>query len=201
MKKTRRPAQYSREAFGTHKVIKRHPSARANRALERSPAKPSGSSNRRLKSANNTNGSLTDSTLTSREPGGATLIVGANRATKSAAVAALARELGRRLSRIDLSAVISRYIGETENNLNQLFAQAQRAGAMLFFDDADALFGTRSDVKDSHDRYTNMQINYLLQQLQAHPELEVLSVNQLSPSDEAFARRLYRVIKIPRKNK
>ncbi len=122
-------------------------------------------------------------------------------ATKSAAVAALARELGRRLSRIDLSAVISRYIGETENNLNQLFAQAQRAGAMLFFDDADALFGTRSDVKDSHDRYTNMQINYLLQQLQAHPELEVLSVNQLSPSDEAFARRLYRVIKIPRKNK
>jgi AAA+ superfamily predicted ATPase len=83
------------------------------------------------------------------------------------AAEAVAHELGRGLLRVDLSAIVSKYIGETEKNLDRVFAAAKDSGAVLFFDEADALFGKRSEVKDSHDRFANIEINYLLQRMES----------------------------------
>ena len=90
----------------------------------------------------------------------------------------------------DLSAVVSKYIGETEKNLRRLFDAAEDGGAILFFDEADALFGKRSEVKDSHDRYANIEINYLLQRMEAYRGLAILATNMKSALDDAFVRRL-----------
>jgi hypothetical protein len=94
--------------------------------------------------------------------------------TAAAAAEAIARELRRDLHRVDLSAVVSRFIGETEKNLGRVFAEAETNGAMLLFDEADALVGKRSDVKDSHERYANAEINFLLQCLAKHRGLVML---------------------------
>ncbi|MDT8321046.1 MAG: AAA family ATPase [Xanthomonadales bacterium] len=98
---------------------------------------------------------------------------------------------------IDLSAVISKYIGETEKNLRKLFDVAEDSGAILFFDEADALFGKRSEVKDSHDRYANTQIDYLLQRMEAYPGLAILATNMKSALDKAFTRRLRFIVDFP----
>jgi SpoVK/Ycf46/Vps4 family AAA+-type ATPase len=98
---------------------------------------------------------------------------------------------------IDLSAVISKYIGETEKNLRKLFDAAEDSGAILFFDEADALFGKRSEVKDSHDRYANTQIDYLLQRMEAYPGLAILATNMKSALDKAFTRRLRFILDFP----
>jgi SpoVK/Ycf46/Vps4 family AAA+-type ATPase len=93
----------------------------------------------------------------------------------AAAAKAMAKQLRRDLLSVDLSAIISKYIGETEKNLERLFADAEASGAVLIFDEADALFGKRTEVKDSHDRYSNIEIDYLLQRIKQHGGLVVLA--------------------------
>ena len=93
----------------------------------------------------------------------------------TAAAEAMAKELRRDLYRVDLSAVVSKYIGETEKNLERLFAEAEAKDAILFVDEADALFGKRADVKDAHDRYSNLEVNYLLRRMEKYDGLVVLA--------------------------
>jgi hypothetical protein len=118
------------------------------------------------------------------------LFAGDSGTGKTMAAEVLANELQLNLYRIDLSAVVSKYIGETEKNLRRLFDAAEDGGAILFFDEADALFGKRSEVKDSHDRYANIEINYLLQRMEAYRGLAILATNMKSALDDAFLRRL-----------
>jgi hypothetical protein len=113
---------------------------------------------------------------------------------KTMAAEVLANELRLNLYRIDLSAVVSKYIGETEKNLRRLFDAAEGGGAILFFDEADALFGKRSEVKDSHDRYANIEINYLLQRIESYRGLAILATNMKNALDTAFMRRLRFVV-------
>jgi hypothetical protein len=116
---------------------------------------------------------------------------------KTIAAEVIANQLQLNLYRIDLSAVVSKYIGETEKNLRRLFDAAEDGGAILFFDEADALFGKRSEVKDSHDRYANIEINYLLQRMEAYGGLAILATNRQSALDQAFMRRLRFVVNFP----
>jgi SpoVK/Ycf46/Vps4 family AAA+-type ATPase len=109
----------------------------------------------------------------------------------------LARELALDLYRIDLSAVVSKYIGETEKNLARVFDGAEAGGAILLFDEADALFGKRSEVKDSHDRYANIEVSYLLQRMESYRGLAILTTNRKSALDEAFLRRLRFAVEFP----
>jgi len=125
------------------------------------------------------------------------LFTGESGTGKTMAAEVLARELGLSLYRIDLSAVVSKYIGETEKNLRKLFDAAEGGGAILFFDEADALFGKRSEVKDSHDRYANIEVNYLLQRLESFSGLAILATNMKGALDSAFLRRLRFVINFP----
>lgn len=113
---------------------------------------------------------------------------------KTMAAEVVANELRLHLFRIDLSSVVSKYIGETEKNLRRLFDAAEQGGAILFFDEADALFGKRSEVKDSHDRYANIEINYLLQRMESFSGLAILATNMKSSLDGAFLRRLRFVV-------
>jgi SpoVK/Ycf46/Vps4 family AAA+-type ATPase len=101
------------------------------------------------------------------------------------------------LYRIDLSAVVSKYIGETEKNLKQVFDAAEEGGVTLLFDEADALFGKRSEVKDSHDRYANIEVSYLLQRMEAYQGLAILTTNLKSALDKAFQRRLRFIVNFP----
>lgn len=116
---------------------------------------------------------------------------------KTMAAEVMANALGLNLYRIDLSSVVSKYIGETEKNLRRLFDAAEDGGALLFFDEADALFGKRSEVKDSHDRYANIEINYLLQRIEAYRGLAILATNMKSALDPAFMRRLRFIVNFP----
>jgi hypothetical protein len=116
---------------------------------------------------------------------------------KTMAAEVVANALRLDLYRIDLSAVVSKYIGETEKNLRRLFDAAEDGGAILFFDEADALFGKRSEVKDSHDRYANIEINYLLQRLESYGGLAILATNMRSALDDAFLRRLRFSLRFP----
>jgi SpoVK/Ycf46/Vps4 family AAA+-type ATPase len=125
------------------------------------------------------------------------LFAGDSRVGKTMAAEVLANELRLNLYRIDLSAVVSKYIGETEKNLRRLFDAAEDGGAILFFDEADALFGKRSEVKDSHDRYANIEINYLLQRIEAYRGLAILATNIKSALDTAFMRRLRFLVNFP----
>ena len=109
----------------------------------------------------------------------------------------LAADLNLDLYRIDLSSVVSKYIGETEKNLERLFRAAESSGAILLFDEADALFGKRSDVKDSHDRYANIELAYLLQRMEAYRGLSILTSNMKSALDNAFLRRIRFVVQFP----
>jgi len=118
------------------------------------------------------------------------LFAGESGTGKTMAAEVIANELRLNLYRIDLSAVVSKYIGETEKNLRCLFDAAEDGSAILFFDEADALFGKRSEVKDSHDRYANIEINYLLQRMEAYRGLAILATNMKSALDPAFLRRL-----------
>jgi SpoVK/Ycf46/Vps4 family AAA+-type ATPase len=109
---------------------------------------------------------------------------------ETAAAQVLARELGRDIYRVDLSKIVSKYIGETEKNLQRVFATAQASNSILFFDEADALFGKRSEVKDSHDRHANIEINYLLQQIEKYDGVAIIAANRKKDIDQAFLRRL-----------
>jgi hypothetical protein len=116
---------------------------------------------------------------------------------KTMAAEVLANELDLDLYRIDLASVVNKYIGETEKNLRRVFDAAEDIGAILFFDEADALFGKRSEVKDSHDRYANIEVSYLLQRMEAYRGLAVLATNLKGAVDAAFLRRIRFVINFP----
>jgi hypothetical protein len=125
------------------------------------------------------------------------LFAGESGTGKTMAAEVMARELRLHLYRIDLSAVVSKYIGETEKNLSHLFDAAEDGGAILFFDEADALFGKRTEVKDSHDRYANIEVNYLLQRMEAYRGLAILATNKPGALDPAFLRRLRMIVRFP----
>ena len=116
---------------------------------------------------------------------------------KTMAAEVLARELRLDLYRIDLSSVVSKYIGETEKNLKKVFDAAEEGGVLLLFDEADALFGKRSEVRDSHDRYANIEVGYLLQRMEAYQGLAILTTNLRSLLDPSFQRRLRFTINFP----
>ena len=122
------------------------------------------------------------------------LFAGPSGTGKTRSAEALAAEMNRPLQRVNLSALAGRYIGETEKNLQQLLDKAEAAGAILLFDEADALFGKRTDVKDSHDRYANQEVGYLLQALEGYRGLVILTSNQEAKLDPAHRRRLRQVI-------
>jgi hypothetical protein len=132
-----------------------------------------------------------------RGMGVAALFHGPSGTGKTLAAEVLANELGLDLYRIDLSTVVSKYIGETEKNLRRIFDAAEYGGAILLFDEADALFGKRSEVKDSHDRYANIEVSYLLQRMEAYRGLAILTTNQKQALDTAFLRRLRFVVQFP----
>src|SRR5262249_37427426 len=97
----------------------------------------------------------------------------------------------------DLASVVSKYIGETEKNLRRVFDAAEESGAILLFDEADALFGKRSEVKDSHDRYANIEVSYLLQRMEAYRGLAILTTNMKQALDPAFLRRIRFLVQFP----
>ena len=130
-----------------------------------------------------------------RAKGGAvTFFSGADKATETRAAEVLAAELHLALYRVDLSVVVSKYLGETEKNLDQVFAAVKPSDAVLFFDDADALFGTRTEVKDSHDRYANQEVSYLLQRLEQFQGVAILATNRTTQIDPAVLRRFRHVV-------
>ncbi len=116
---------------------------------------------------------------------------------KTMAAEVIAAELGLDLYKIDLSSVVSKYIGETEKNLERIFNEAESSNAILFFDEADALFGKRSEVHDAHDRYANIEISYLLQRMEAYDGVTILATNLGANLDEAFTRRLQFAVDFP----
>ena len=125
------------------------------------------------------------------------LFAGVSGTGKTMAAEVLANELMLDLYRIDLSQVVSKYIGETEKNLRRVFDAAEEGGAILLFDEADALFGKRSEVKDSHDRYANVEVSYLLQRMESYRGLAILTTNMKEALDPAFLRRIRFVVQFP----
>jgi SpoVK/Ycf46/Vps4 family AAA+-type ATPase len=125
------------------------------------------------------------------------LFSGSSGTGKTLAVEVLSRDLGLDLYRVDLSSVVSKYIGETEKNLARVFHDAQEGNAILFFDEADALFGKRTEVKDAHDRYANIEVNFLLQQVEGYEGVIILASNMSKNIDPAFQRRLNFSIEFP----
>jgi len=134
---------------------------------------------------------------TLRGLGTAALFCGPSGTGKTLAAEILANELSLDLFHIDLSQVVSKYIGETEKNLHTIFDAAEDTGAILLFDEADALFGKRSEVRDSHDRYANIEVSYLLQRMEAYRGLAILTTNQRASLDGAFLRRIRFVVHFP----
>ena len=133
----------------------------------------------------------------SRGLGISSLFAGPSGTGKTMAAEVLAGDLGLDLFRIDLSQVVSKYIGETEKNLRRVFDAAEEGAAILLFDEADALFGKRSEVKDSHDRYANIEISYLLQRMEAYHGLAILTTNMKTALDSAFLRRIRFIVEFP----
>ena len=125
------------------------------------------------------------------------LFAGPSGTGKTMAAEIIANELGLDLYRIDLATVVSKYIGETEKNLDKIFKEAQDSNSILFFDEADAIFGKRSEVRDSHDRYANIEIAYLLQKMEEYQGIVILATNMRKNLDEAFARRMHFSVEFP----
>jgi AAA+ superfamily predicted ATPase len=125
------------------------------------------------------------------------LFAGESGTGKTMAADIMAGALGLDLYKIDLSTLVSKYIGETEKNLDRIFTEATTSNAILFFDEADAIFGKRSEVKDSHDRYANIEISYLLQRMEAYDGVVILATNLRANLDDAFTRRLHFAIEFP----
>ena len=125
------------------------------------------------------------------------LFAGASGTGKTMAAGVIARELELDLYKIDLSGIVSKYIGETEKNLDRIFRAAKSSNAILFFDEADALFGKRSEVRDAHDRYANIEVAYLLQKIEDYEGVVILASNLSKNIDEAFSRRMHYVVEFP----
>lgn len=116
---------------------------------------------------------------------------------KTMAAEVIAKDLGLDLYKIDLSTVVSKYIGETEKNLSMIFKEAETSNSIIFFDEADALFGKRSEVKDAHDRYANIEVGYLLQKMEEYEGVAILATNLMKNMDEAFVRRMHFIVEFP----
>jgi hypothetical protein len=130
-------------------------------------------------------------------PGVSALFFGPSGTGKTMSASILAGDLGMELYRVDLSRVVSKYIGETEKNLDALFDEARRAHALLFFDEADAIFGKRSEVKDAHDRYANIEVAFLLQRMESFEGITILATNLRKNIDQAFLRRVQFAVEFP----
>lgn len=125
------------------------------------------------------------------------LFYGPSGTGKTLTASLLGKYTGKDVFRIDLSRVVSKYIGETEKNLSKLFDKAEHKNWILFFDEADALFGKRTDIRDAHDKYANQEVAYLLQRIEGYNGLVILATNQRSNIDDAFARRFQTIIHFP----
>jgi SpoVK/Ycf46/Vps4 family AAA+-type ATPase len=125
------------------------------------------------------------------------LFAGESGTGKTMAAGVIAGDLGLDLFRVDLATVVSKYVGETEQNLDRIFAAAEGSNAVLLFDEADALFGKRSEVKDAHDRYANIEVAYLLQRMEAYAGAVILATNLRANMDDAFLRRLDVLVEFP----
>ena len=134
------------------------------------------------------------------KPGYRVLFYGPSGTGKTLTAALIGKEFGKEVYRIDLSQVVSKYIGETEKNLETVFRRAESKNWILFFDEADALFGKRTNVQSSHDKYANQEVSYLLQRVEDYPGLLILASNFKSNLDEAFLRRFHAVIHFPMPN-
>lgn len=131
--------------------------------------------------------------------GGVTaLISGSSPRERRKVAESVAEAVNATLIRVDLDTVVSRYIGETEKNIDTLFARAAASGFVLFFDEADALFGKRTDVKDSHDRYANLEVSNLLQRIESFEGVVIIASNLATNIDPAFRRRLRYAVELPR---
>lgn len=146
---------------------------------------------------------LKDITTNARDsrsrPGGEAIVLfaGDSRTVKTSAAEVIAGALKRDLYRVDMNQIVSKYIGETEKNLDRLFEAGGSVGAILFFDGAETLFGKRGQVKDSHDRYANLEISYLLQRLESFNGLVILATNNKEDTPEKFRRRIRFVMDFP----
>ncbi|MCY4365527.1 MAG: ATP-binding protein [Chloroflexi bacterium] len=125
------------------------------------------------------------------------LFVGSSGTGKTMAAELIACSLDLDLHRIDLSNIVSKYVGETEKNLEAIFRRAQEANRILLFDEADALFGKRAEIRDSHDRYANLEVSYLLQKMEEYQGIAILNTNLRNNLDDAFLRRLHFVVEFP----
>ena len=125
------------------------------------------------------------------------LFAGDSGTGKTLSAEVIARELGLDLYVIDLSTVVDKYIGETEKNLDRIFTEADRVNGVLLFDEADAIFGKRSEVRDARDRYANVEVAYLLQRMERFDGLAILTTNLRANLDEAFTRRLDAIVDFP----
>lgn len=135
--------------------------------------------------------------ISARKRTGLTALFSGPSGTGKTIATALARSLGRPLYRVSLPELAQRYIGETEKNLSHLFADARRRNAVLFFDEADALFGKRTGAKDSHDRYANLEVSHLMARIEAYRGLVILQTNMRTTLDPALMRRIRMVIDLP----
>lgn len=131
------------------------------------------------------------------KPGYRALFYGPPGTGKTLTTSLLGKQTGKAVFRIDLSRVISKYIGETEKNLSRLFDKAENKDWILFFDEADALFGKRTDIRDAHDKYANQEVAYLLQRIEGYNGLVILATNRRDNIDDAFARRFQAIIHFP----
>ena len=131
------------------------------------------------------------------KPGYRALFHGPPGTGKTLTATLLGKHTGRDVFRVDLSRVVSKFIGETEKNLSRLFDKAESKGWILFFDEADALFGKRTDIRDAHDKYANQEVAYLLQRIESYDGLVILASNQRANIDDAFVRRLQSIVAFP----
>jgi SpoVK/Ycf46/Vps4 family AAA+-type ATPase len=132
-----------------------------------------------------------------RRRGLTALFAGPSGTGKTMAAEVLASELGLDLYTVDLATVVDKYVGETEKNLDRIFAEAERVNGVILFDEADALFGKRSEVSDAHDRYANVEVAYLLQRMEVFDGIAILATNLRANLDEAFTRRLDSLVDFP----
>lgn len=128
------------------------------------------------------------------KPGYRILFHGPTGAGKKKLAAIIGNEMNKPVYRVDLAMIVSKYIGETEKNLEQLFARAEEKDLILFFDEADALFGKRTGVKDAHDKYANQEVAYLLKKMEEHNGIVILATNMKSNIDQAFIRRFNSIL-------
>ena len=124
------------------------------------------------------------------------IVAGGTDKDRAAVTEALASDLHRDVFRLDLAALVGDSVGETEKNIDRVFLMAEKAGAVLVFDEADALFGKRTEVKDSHDRYANLEVGYLLSRIESYQGLAILATNSAEAIDPAFLRRFRYVVRL-----